>query len=85
MEVGIRELKQQLSRYLDEVEAGAEVLVTDRGRPKARLVPVSDNGLLARGIDEGWIRGPVRAAPVGISARQTATRRTADVLTEDRG
>jgi prevent-host-death family protein len=85
MEVGVRELKQQLSRYLDEVEAGAEVLVTDRGRPKARLVPVTDHGRLQRGIDDGWIRPAVRAMPVGTAARQTATRRSADVLAEDRG
>lgn len=40
----VRELQQRLSSYLDAVEAGAEVLVTDRGRPKARIIPVSDAG-----------------------------------------
>ena len=38
--VGVAELKAQLSRYLREVEAGAEVEVTDRNRPIARIVPV---------------------------------------------
>ena len=32
MEVGIRELKNHLSRYLDHVRDGDEVVVTDRGR-----------------------------------------------------
>ena len=36
--VGVAELKNQLSRYLREVEAGYEVEVTDRGRPVGRLV-----------------------------------------------
>jgi prevent-host-death family protein len=44
--VGIRELRQQASRYLREVERGETIEVTDRGRPVARLIPVpSDNGL----------------------------------------
>ena len=36
-EVGIRELKNRLSSYIDRVRAGEEVIVTDRGRPVARL------------------------------------------------
>jgi prevent-host-death family protein len=36
----IGELKAQLSRYLKRVRAGEEILVTDRGVPVARLVPV---------------------------------------------
>ncbi|MGI8909539.1 MAG: type II toxin-antitoxin system Phd/YefM family antitoxin [Rubrobacteraceae bacterium] len=37
---GVAELKARLSEYLSRVKAGEEVLVTDRGRPVARLVPV---------------------------------------------
>ncbi len=37
---GIAELKAKLSEYLSRVKAGEEVLVTDRGRPIARLVPI---------------------------------------------
>ena len=36
----VSELKARLSEYLNHVEAGMEVLITDRGRPVARLVPV---------------------------------------------
>ena len=84
MEVGVRELKQQLSRYLDRVEAGAELIVTDRGKPKARLVPLVEHGLLQRGIDEGWIRGPLRSHRIGESARFSSAKRTLDILDEDR-
>jgi len=38
--VKIAELKDKLSEHLRAVENGAEVLVTDRNRPIARLVPV---------------------------------------------
>lgn len=37
---GVAQLKARLSEYLARVKAGEEVLVTDRGRPVARLVPV---------------------------------------------
>jgi prevent-host-death family protein len=39
--VGVRELKNHLSRYLNTVQQGRNVLVTVRGKPVARLIPVS--------------------------------------------
>jgi len=36
---GIREARQNLSALLEEVRKGREVVITDRGRPVARLVP----------------------------------------------
>jgi prevent-host-death family protein len=38
---GVSELKARLSEYLNQVKAGMEVLITDRGKPVARLVPIS--------------------------------------------
>ena len=40
----VAELKAQLSRYLRRVKAGEEILVTERGAPVARLVPVVNTG-----------------------------------------
>lgn len=37
---GVSQLKAALSEYLARVKAGGEVIVTERGRPIARLVPV---------------------------------------------
>ncbi len=37
VEVGIRELRLNLSRYVARAKTGTEVIVTDRGRPVARL------------------------------------------------
>jgi prevent-host-death family protein len=37
--VGVRELRQNLSRYLDRVKAGEPLVVTEHGREVARLVP----------------------------------------------
>ncbi|HWX45135.1 MAG TPA: type II toxin-antitoxin system prevent-host-death family antitoxin [Solirubrobacteraceae bacterium] len=37
--VGVRELRQNLSRYLERVKDGETLTVTERGREVARLVP----------------------------------------------
>lgn len=36
----VSKLKAHLSEYLNQVKAGTEVLITDRGKPVARLVPI---------------------------------------------
>lgn len=38
--VGISELKSKLSAYLAGLESGEEILVTERGQPIARIVPI---------------------------------------------
>jgi len=42
--VSIVGLKASLSRYLAAVKAGEEVVVTERGRPIARISPISSTG-----------------------------------------
>ena len=37
----VSELKARLSKYLNRVKTGEEVLITDRGNPVARLIPIS--------------------------------------------
>jgi prevent-host-death family protein len=36
---GIREARQNISELIEIVRKGREILITDRGRPVARLVP----------------------------------------------
>jgi prevent-host-death family protein len=58
-EVGIRELKNRLSSYIDRVRDGEEVIVTDRGRPVARLSAVdADGDRLAQLVADGIVRPP---------------------------
>lgn len=42
MEVSIREMKNHLSKYLRLIRAGKDVVITDRGAPVARLLPIGD-------------------------------------------
>lgn len=39
--IGIRELRQEASKHLRDVERGATIEITDRGRPVARIVPLA--------------------------------------------
>ncbi|MFT4258751.1 type II toxin-antitoxin system Phd/YefM family antitoxin [Microbacterium sp.] len=46
MNVGVRELRNGLSRYLDRVHDGAEITVTDHGKPVARIVGYEESSEL---------------------------------------
>jgi len=83
-DVGIRELKQHLSEYLDRAERGEIVRVTDRGRPKAVLGPVPGRARIEDGVRAGWITSGT-GAPLGPVGRSKASRGVLDVLAEDRG
>ena len=55
--VGIRELRENLRSYLEQVKNGDELLVTERGKPIARILePESHEATRARLIREGRIK-----------------------------
>ena len=64
--VGIRELHDKLSEHLDRVEHGAEVVVTRRGKPIARLSAVDG----ASGLDELVRRGLITLPSKPRTARR---------------
>jgi antitoxin (DNA-binding transcriptional repressor) of toxin-antitoxin stability system len=61
--VGIKALKNDLSRYIRAATAGETVLVTDRGQVVAEIAPpqvsrggtLMSNALLAEDVRRGWI------------------------------
>lgn len=58
-EVGVRDLKNNLSRYLDRVQQGEEIIVTERGKPVARLSAMDrPSDRLAALIAAGAVRAP---------------------------
>lgn len=60
-EVGIRELRQDLSRYLRRVRKGERLVVTDRNRPVALLTPLpEDEDPWERLIAEGKVKPATR-------------------------
>lgn len=48
----VSQLKASLSEYLLKIKAGEEVLVTERGRPIAKLVPLARSGTLPERLRE---------------------------------
>lgn len=85
MDVGIRELKAKLSEYLDRVEGGELIRVTERGRPKAIIVPVPGQLRIEEGIREGWIRPGNGERPMPITRRFKGRYSIQEILDEDRG
>jgi prevent-host-death family protein len=85
MDVGVRELKQHLSRYLERAARGETIRVTDRGVPRAILGPVPGALRLEDGIAQGWVAAPKTTAPPSPIRRARATTRSEDALAEDRG
>lgn len=82
--IGIRELRDGLSRHLAAVQDGDEIVVTDHGKPVARIVPYGKESGLERLIREGLVQlptGPRRPLPEPIEANGTVS----DLLADSRG
>jgi len=56
----VSKLKASLSEYLGQVKAGEEVLVTERGRPIAKLTPAASSAILPQHLDELEKQGVVK-------------------------
>jgi prevent-host-death family protein len=72
--VGLKILKNKLSEYVRLAAAGEAVVITDRGRPVAELVPHKpETGLTPfqeRGLQEGWLTPAKRPfAPLPRASR----------------
>ena len=67
--IGLRELRQHASRYVDRVARGESLEIAVRGRVVARMVPITDDGwqdMIARGeIIPPSIPGGVLEEPPG--------------------
>lgn len=68
--VSIRELKSRLSHYLRQARAGESVVITDRGVPIGRIVPIEPDL-------EGRIAALRAARQLQWSGRRLATRKPA--------
>lgn len=60
MEIGVRELRDGLSRHLATVRDGHTITVTDHGRPVARIVPVGMPTRLEQLIADGKVTPATR-------------------------
>jgi len=83
MNVGVRELRDGLSRHLAQVRAGRTVTVTDHGQPIARIVPLGRPSRLEQLVAEGRVRLPgQRKGPAPKPV--VATGSVSDLVAEQR-
>jgi prevent-host-death family protein len=90
----ITEAKNSLSALIDGLKAGSPVLIVDRGRPVARLEPVTgsaddeQDGRLSRLLRDGVIRPPRSETPKTVFSSQPPRVRAGasgvDVLIRER-
>lgn len=82
VEVGVRDLKNNLSRHLASVKDGAEITVTEHGRPVARLIAIdASTDRLAQLIEAGVVRparSKIRKLPQPIQASGSVSDLVAD-------
>lgn len=87
---GIRELKARLSEYLETVKAGATVVVTERGKPVGRIVPISSamsvEESMKKLVQSGLVLWNGEKFPSRTpSARLRGRKSMSDLILEDRG
>jgi prevent-host-death family protein len=88
--VGVRELRQNLSVYLDRVKRGAVLRVTEHGRTVAVLQPVpADAARLDRLAAQGLVTPPRKslrdiAAPRPRPSGSPPTQKVLDDIRDDR-
>jgi prevent-host-death family protein len=90
MQVGARELKNRLGKYLKRIKLGETVVVTDRGVPIAELRPIDSGKLsveerLTRMADAGDFtpasgRRLMRFEPISVRGKAVAV-----TIIEERG
>jgi prevent-host-death family protein len=83
--IGVRELRQNLTKYLRRVQRGERLEVTERGKPVAVLAPLGEpESPLARLVSAG--RGiPPRADLLEvIPPKGPTSTRTSDALRDER-
>ena len=87
--VGVRELRQNASKVLDQVKDGAIIEITEHGVPVARISPITKS-LYEEYIESGLIK-PARNPnwqptknPVKITGNKTSTEVLMEMRAEER-
>lgn len=86
--VGIRELKENISRYLKKVRSGEQIIVTDRKREIAMILPMNNRDDQEEKLYHLIRRGKATWSgnmPAGMSKRIALKRKTvSSAVIEDR-
>jgi prevent-host-death family protein len=85
MDVAVSELRAHISDYLDRAREGAEIVITDRGVPIARLLGLTTTATLERLAADGVIARAAAPRPRASGQPRPRPRRPiADLVSEQR-
>jgi prevent-host-death family protein len=86
MDVSISALRAEISSWIERAKSGEEVVITDRGTPVARLLPINAAPLLDQLVQQGVIGKPGSTArPVARGAKRVRARGSvSDLVSEQR-
>lgn len=65
MQVGLREANQRFAKLVKRARKGEEIVLTDRGKPVARITGIPENG------KDDWEAALDRMAAMGLLRRAT--------------
>lgn len=84
-EVGVAELRRDLKRWLERARRGEDVVITDRGRPIAKLSGVAAASRIEQLIAEGRISSPRGPKPRAADIRRVEARGSvSELVTQER-
>jgi len=85
-EVGVAQLRRELKDWLDRAQSGDEVVITERGRPVARLSGIDVAPLLDRLVEQGQISSPPSSARPTAQGRERvpAEGSVAELIVDER-
>ena len=88
-QIGVRDAKIHLSKYLRLVKNGQEIVLTERGRPIGKIVPLGKDEISLKdrikSLEESGVLEPAKkvikiSPPIPVSSKKTAQ----EYLEEDR-
>mgnify|MGYP000848348561 CR=1 FL=1 len=87
MDVAVSDLRAHLGKWIDAARDGTDVVITDRGRPVARIVALDSTPIIDRLTEQGVIARPATPTrpTAGGRRRPTPKRPVAEIVSDHRG
>lgn len=73
IKTGVKQMRQNLTKYLRQVQQGQEIIITKRDEPIAKLVPMPKKSLKQLGAHDD-LRGVIQASGKTLSQVVTEMR-----------
>lgn len=82
--VGIKELRAQLSSYVETVSNGSQIVITDHGHEVALMIPISEERLLIKNMIEAGKAHWSGGKPEGMTGIEIRGKLLSETILEER-